>query len=187
MTAPEARPGGLDSNVRGLLVLAVAVVVGILLLASWGDNGGSKGDDAGSKTTTTIDTTGLETTTTGAEAVTSTTTGSTHAASEVSVIVLNGSGQTGAAKANSATIGESGYVMQTPTDGPSTQVTTVYYAPDYEADAVAVASVLGKSADVVKPLSEATLNGVGGDADVVVLLGADIPPVSSTTTSTTTG
>ncbi|WP_421118465.1 LytR C-terminal domain-containing protein [Aquihabitans daechungensis] len=190
MTAPEARPGGLDSNVRGLLVLGAAVVVGILLLASWGDDGGSTVETTDSKTSTTVDTSGLGSTTSPPDEEVTTTTAppSDHSPSEVSVIVLNGSGQTGAAGTNSETVGAAGYTMLTPGNAPANiDSTTVYYADEYESDAIAVAQLLGKGTDAVKPLSEASLGGAEGDADVVVILGADTPPVDSSTTTTTTG
>lgn len=187
MTAPEARPGGLDSNVRGLLVLGAAVLVGVLLLASWGDDGASKVATTDGKTTTTVDIGDLGTTTTAPAESTTTTSASAHSPSEVSVIVLNGSGQTGAAATNSSTIGDAGYTMLTPGNAQNIDSTTVYYADGYEADAIAVAQLLGKGTDAVKPLSDASLGGAEGDANVVVVLGADTPPVDSTTTTTTIG
>ena len=182
MTAPEARPGGLDSNVRGLMVLVVALVVGFLLLWSWGDDTSSS--DASSNGAGTPATTAPLDSVSTTEATTTTTAGSDRAPSEVSVIVLNGSGQTGAAGTNSTTIGESGYTMLTPGNAPTTETTVVYYADGYQEDAIAVAGILGKGTDAVKPLSEASLGGAEGDADVVVVLGGDIPPVSGTTTTT---
>ena len=196
MTAPEARPGGLDSNVRGLIVLGVAIVVGGLLLWSWGDDGSTTVDAGKGSTSTTVDVSDLGTTTTAADAASTTTTAATsdHSPSEVSVIVLNGSGQTGVAASTSATIGESGFTMLTPGNAPANvETTAVYYADGYEADAIAVAQVLGKGTDAVKPVTEASLGGAEGDADVVVVLGADTPPASggstsgSSTTTTATG
>jgi len=189
MTAPEARPGGLDSNVRGLLVLGAAVVVGILLLASWGDDGGTTVETGDAKASTTLDTSDLGSTTSPPEDSTTTTAPpSDHSPSEVSVIVLNGSGQTGAAGTNSETVGAAGYTMLTPGNAPANiDSTTVYYADGYESDAIAVAQLLGKGTDAVKPLSEASLGGAEGDANVVVILGADTPPVDSSTTTTTAG
>ena len=193
MTAPEARPGGLDSNIRGLLVLGAAVIVGILLLASWGDDGGSTVDASGSTPSTTVDTSNLGSTTTAADAATTTTAPpSDHTPSEVSVIVLNGSGQAGAAATSSQNVGGAGYTMLTPGNAPTNiDSTTVYYADGYESDAIAVAQVLGKGTDAVKPLSDASLGGAEGDANVVVILGADTPPVDSgatgSSTTTTTG
>lgn len=192
MTAPEARPGGLDSNARGLIVLVVAIVIGGLLLWSWGDDGTTTVDAGKESTATTVDVSDLGTSTTAADSGTSTSTTaatSGRAPSEVSVIVLNGSGQTGVAASTSATIGESGFSMLTPGNAPANAETTaVYYADGYEADAIAVAQVLGKGTDAVKPVTEASLGGAEGDADVVVVLGADTPPASggSTTGSSTT-
>ncbi len=189
MTAPEARPGGLDSNIRGFLVLGAAVVVGILLLWSWNDDSGTKVESGAGGTTTTIDTSGLGTTTTvDGEVTTTTAAPSERAPSEVSVIVLNGSGQTGAAATNSTTIGDAGYTMLSPGNAPANiDATTVYFAQDYEAEAILVAGLLGKGADAVQPLADASLGGAEGDADVVVVLGADTPPVSGGTTTTTAG
>jgi hypothetical protein len=191
MTAPEARPSGVDSNIRGLLVLGAAVVVGIALLWSWGDDGTTTVDAGQADTTTTIDTSNLGTTTTeasgGGEASTTTTPATDHSPSEVSVIVLNGSGQTGVAASNSATIGEAGYVMLTPGNAPANvDATAVYFVEGYESDAIAVAGLLGKGTDSVSPVTEASLGGAEGDADVVVILGADTPPASDGTTTSTT-
>lgn len=186
MTAPEPRPGGLDSNARGLIVLVAAIVVGGLLLWSWGDDGSTTVDAGKESTATTVDVSDLGTTTTGADAGTTSTTAATSgkSPSEVSVIVLNGSGQTGVAASTSSTIGESGYVMLTPANAPANvETTTVYYADGFEAEAIAVAQVLGKGTDAVKPVTEASLGGAEGDADVVVVLGADTPPASGGSTS----
>jgi len=195
MTAPEPRPGGLDSNVRGLLVLGLAIVVGALLLWSWGPDDNSTTVDAGtSGTSTTVDVSNLggTTSTVPTEDTTTTEPASDHSPSEVSVVVLNGSGQVGVAKSTSATIGEAGFNMLTPGNAPAqVDTTSIYYAEDYEADAIAVANVLGKGTDAVKPVTEASLGGVEGDADVVVVLGKDTPPASgggtSGTTTSTTG
>ena len=42
----------------------------------------------------------------------------------------------------------------------------------------AIALLLGKSTDAVSPLSDVDLGGAEGDANVVVILGSDTPPVS---------
>jgi hypothetical protein len=184
MTAPEARPGGLDTNVRGLMVLLVALVVGFVLLASWPSDDDSS---SGASTNTTIDTSDLDdSTTTTAEAAATTTTAantSDKAPSEVSVIVLNGSGKTGAAAAASTTIGNSGFNMLQPADAPARiPTTTVFYAEGFQADAEAIAAIVGKGADAVKPIAEANLGAAAGDADVAVVLGEDTAPVGTTTT-----
>lgn len=166
---------------RGLIVLVVFLAVGVLLLAS-GGNGGSGKD--GGKTASTPSTTGdLSASTTAAGVTTTTAAGSSRAPADVKVVVLNGSGQNGAAKATSNTIGQAGYSMQTPGDAPSTAATTVFYDTDYKGEATAIALLLGKSTDAVKPLTDASLGGAEGAANVVVVLGSDTPPVSSSTTT----
>lgn len=102
--------------------------------------------------------------------------------------MLNSGGPAGTARSTSENIGETGYVMQSPdnatTRGAST--TVVYYATGYQADAEAVASVLGKSPEVVREMPS-TSPGPGADsANVVVVLGADTPPASSGSSGTTT-
>jgi hypothetical protein len=184
MTAPEPRSAGSDGNARGLLVIGVAVVVGLLLLLNVGDGGSDVEGSASSGTTTTTLDEGVvdveDTTTTSTTAP-----DSGRSPSEVKVIVLNGSGQAGAAGATSETLGEAGYTMAEPGNAPSATETLVYYAEDYQPDAIAVAELLGKGTDSVRPLSDASLGGAEGDASVVVVLGADTPPVSSETTTTT--
>jgi hypothetical protein len=83
-------------------------------------------------------------------------------------------------------LGEAGYTIGEPGNAPSATETLVYYAEDYQPDAIAVAELLGKGTDSVRPLSEASLGGAEGDASVVVVLGADTPPVSTEETTETT-
>ena len=59
MTAPEHRAGGLDANARGIAVLVVAVLIGLLLLWKAGDSGSSEVTTSGA-TPSTVDTSGLE-------------------------------------------------------------------------------------------------------------------------------
>lgn len=186
MTAPEQRATGLDPSARGLIVLVVAVAIGLLLLLKAGDSGGTKKvstGSVGSKTTVDVTTTttksGGSTTTTGASS-------SSHTPAEVKVLVLNGSGKAGVAKSASTQIGTKGYTMGTPGNAAANVATTsVYYAAGYQADADAIAALLGKDSSIVvaKP---ATALGPGADtANVVVVLGADTP-AGSTSSSTTT-
>ncbi len=191
MTAPEPRPGGADGNARGILVLVIAVAVGFLLL--WQAGGGGGDDAAGSGQTSSPNTTAPLDGSTTTEATTTTAATTGRAPSEVKVLVLNGGGPAGSAGSTSTQIESSGYVMGEPTNSPTTvEATTFYYADGYQAEATAIALLLGKSTDAVKPLTDAGLSGVEGDANVVVILGPDAPPVSSgstgssTTSSTTT-
>jgi hypothetical protein len=172
-------------------VLGVGLVVGFLLLLSAGGDGG--GTTSGETETanppgTTAPLTDEGTATT--EATTTSAASSGRAPTEVRVLVLNGGGPAGAAASTSETIGSSGYVMGEATNAPITvTATSFFYADEYQEDAIAIASLLGKSTDAVKPLSEeAGLTGVGGDANVIVVLGPDAPPVEgSGTTGTDAG
>jgi LytR cell envelope-related transcriptional attenuator len=204
MTAPDHSTTGFDSNARGLAVLAAAVVVGLLLLLNAGDGGASTQEIStgdGDGTVTTIDISNLgddddETTTTTPDQTTTSSiaeTEDTRPPTEVKVLVLNSGGPTGTAGTTSDTIGETGYVMQ-PADNATTRgaaTTTVYYADGYQADAEAVAAVLGKSADVVEAMPETSPGPGAESSNVVVVLGADTPPASSGSsgggTTTTSG
>lgn len=195
MTAPEQRTSGFDSNARGLAVLAVAVVVGFLLLFNAGNDGGSEQVSAGGGsedvTGSTVDISGIgddesdEATTTTPEQTTTSSipeTADTRPPSQVKVLVLNGCGSAcpGVAGTTSDTIGETGFVMQqagNATVRPDT--TVVYYAESYQAEAEAVAAVLGKSADAVEAMPSTSPGAGAENANVVVVLGADTPPASS--------
>ena len=180
MTAPEQPAGGFDANARGIAVLVVAVIVGLLLLLKAGDGGSSTETSSGGGGVTTTAPLGGSTTTTPDDTTTTTkATSGDHAPADVTVLVLNGSGLAGVAATNSATIGEKGYKMATPANANANVATTiVYYADGYQADAEAVASALGKSADVVEAMPD-TPPGPGADAaNVVVVLGQDTPPAT---------
>lgn len=174
MTAPQHPAGGLDGRARGIIVLVAAVAVGFLLLLKGGDGGSSAADkvDTGK---TTIDTSGLSDESTTTTTSTSTPT-SGRDASGVTVIVLNGSGKTGVAKANSDTVETGGFTMKDPDNAPAiVATTTIYYDVGYQAEGIRVAELLGKSTDSVKPLADASLGGADGGANVVVVLGTDTP------------
>ncbi|MCB0988600.1 MAG: LytR C-terminal domain-containing protein [Microthrixaceae bacterium] len=193
----EKKPGGFDANARGLAVLAVAVVVGLLLLLTSGGDGGTQvaaGGDGGPVTT--IDISGLGdtepgevTTTTPDQTTTSSSapTDGTRDPGEVKVLVLNGGGPAGTARSTSDTIGEKGYVMQPPSNAASNVTsTTVYYADGYQAEAEAVALVIGKAASAVKAMPSTTVGPGADKANVVVVLGPDTAPASSGSTTSST-
>lgn len=173
MTAPEERSGGFDANARGIAVLVVAVLIGIVLLMKAGDSGSGTNTAAPGTTTT------MASTTTTPDNTTSTTkvVKGDNEPSSVDVLVLNGSGKAGVAKSNSDTIGQSGFNMLTPANAASIQAeTAVYYADGYQSDAEAVASALGLPSSVVDAMPS-TSPGPGADAaNVVVVLGQNVAP-----------
>jgi hypothetical protein len=167
-------------------VLGVGLLVGFLLLFYAGDGGTSgDADETTNPPGTTAPLTDGETDTT--EAATSTTVASGRAPSEVKVVVLNGGGPTGAAATTSSTIGSSGYTMGEPSNWPAgVESTTFFYAADYQEDAIAIASLLGKSTDAVAALEGSALAGVDDTANVIVVLGPDAPPVDDASTGSST-
>lgn len=198
MTSSTPASGGIDANSRGIAVLIAAVVVGFLLLLNAGTSDSST-NAAGDPPATTIDTSGLddpETTTTvpGDDGTTTTTeTGTTEPdrqPGDVVVAVLNGGGPAGTAGATSSTITDSGYQAGTVgniTPGVAELDTTkVYYAEGYQAEATAVAGLLGKSDDAVEALPSPPPGSGLEAANVVVVLGRDTPPVGSESATTTT-
>ncbi len=193
MTAPTERPGGLDANARGIAVLVAAVLIGLLLLWKAGD-GGSPTTQVTTDpvTSTTVDTSGLNDDPAGTTS-TSAPTETTQPAKtpdEVTVVVLNGGGVVGAAGSVSDTIGAAGYQMgaaKNATDSPNVEATIVYYADGFQAEAGAVASVIGRDTSVVQSLPVDDSPGPGADtANVVVVLGKDAPPADGSTDTTTT-
>lgn len=176
--------------------MVVAVLIGFLLLLKAGDDGSSQVSTG--TTPGTVDTSGIETTTTAPGSDTTTTTqpetdGEGRPPAEVKVLVLNGSGKAGVARSTSEAIGQKGYTMLTPANAAANSSSTaVYYAEDYQAEAEAVASALGKTSDIVVAMPTTSLGAGSDTANVVVVLGADVSPASGssdssgTTTSTTT-
>jgi len=192
MTAPQ-RSHGLDGNVRGLIVLGVAVLIGFLLLAQAGDDGSTtvtadsgttpaaeeSGDDGGTATTAANGATSVpnSTTTTAANGGEEPT-GTTRAPASVSVVVLNGSGGIkGVAGATTDKIKAKGYKTLEPGNAAPVDKTTVYYTEGFQADANAVAGVLGLAPTSV---SAAPANPPAGStgANVIVVLGKDTPPAT---------
>lgn len=186
-TAPAPNPAS-----RGLILVAVAVVLGVILLIKGGGIGFETSDeqldiDAGGGAATTADST---TTTTTAAPSTSV------APAQLSVVLLNGAGINGyAASAQQFLSVAGGYTSTTAATAASqTASTIVYYAPGYEADAAAIAALFGLDASAVQPLPEGTqlardAADVPADSNVVVLLGPDVQNVieaSGASGSTTT-
>ena len=172
-SAPAPNPAS-----RGLILVAVAVVLGAILLIK---GGGIGFDQDGEELT--IDTGGDST---AAEVTTTTTTAAPStsvAPAELTVVALNGAGINGYAASAQQFLSVAGYSTTTAaTAATQTQSTIVYFAPGFEADALAVAGLLGLDATSVQPLPAGTqlarnAADVPADTDVVVLLGPDVQNV----------
>jgi hypothetical protein len=164
---------------RGLLIVLCATAVGVLLLAKAVDPNGGDTTAGGSTTASTIGSEdgGQDVSTTVLD-TTPTTTASTIAAAKepqtVMVLVANGRGVAGAAKANTDALSVQNYNVLTPTDYPNTEpATKVYFTPDYQADAIAIAQALTIDVAAVAALPAEGLPLDTKGAAVIVVLGTD--------------
>ena len=190
---------------RGILLLAIALVIGIVLLNATDDQppgtdlasgprGSDSSDDGGTaapaSTTTTPPTTAPV---------------AARNPAEVKVLVANASDVRGAAGGARTKLLEAKYNVLSPTDSPTKGAqSSVFFTAEYQADATAVAAALGIPADLVKPLPTPAPVPDLKTANVLVLLGTDhavrfgtapaagattttaAPAGGATTTSTTT-
>lgn len=175
MTSPEPSRRSIDPSVRGILVLAVVVVIGLLLLAKAAPSSSTTiatRNHPGPSLPTTIkplvDTTRPTTTS-------PTTLGPAHPLAQVKVLVLNGTGGKikFAASTNVKKLQAKGYGTLAPGDTNGRPASVVYVAPGYQADGVAVAAVLNIPAASVVALPSPAPVPNAGQANVIVLLGQD--------------
>jgi hypothetical protein len=167
----RAAPSG-STATRGMIVVVVALVVGVLLIVKGG--GGSVVADQGDAidaTTTTVAGAGGATSTT-QKATTSTVT----PPAQLKVIAANGSQIKGLAARTKTQLGNAGYTSVVATDA-TTQASTsiVYFAAGFEADAKAVAAVLGMPPARLGDMPAQVPVASVGDAKVVIILGPDAP------------
>jgi hypothetical protein len=153
------------SAARGAMLVGLAVIIGIVLLQfiDKGTSGpiGDGGSSSGKGTTTT----------TAAGGTTSTTSAAPEkSAAEVTVLVQNGSGQSGAARSTTDTLKAKGYQTLTPSDAAARTGTVVYFKPDYERECTTVATAVGGNPKVEAMPSPAPTGSE--NASCVVILGA---------------
>jgi len=166
------------ANLRGGILIAVAVVVGVVLLGKGFDSGiiGSSGGDPSDEVSA-----GSEGGDGGTDASdvgsTTTTTAPARTPGEVRVQVLNGGATVGgSAGTASQTLSGAGYnVIAAENADTDVAATTVYAAAGYEADAVAIATALGLTVEpqAMPPTPPAP---APADINVVVVLGPDFTP-----------
>lgn len=160
---------------RGVALLAVALLIGVLLLnktderppgsdvaagpgPASGTGAGSGDDGDGRRSTTTTSTT---------------TTAPARQPKDVKVVVANGSDVKGAAGRASDQLKTAGYNVLAPTNvSPTVATSTAYYTPGYERETIVVAAALGMPQSVVKLLPSPPPFD-GKTANVLVVLGAD--------------
>lgn len=189
MTSPrrarreEADDGGTTSgglagaaNLRGALLIAVAVVIGVVLLGKGFDSGflpsssGDPSDDVAAG-----DGAEGEGEEGGDDESTTTAPPSTHVPAEVRVQVLNGGAPPGSAGSASSIVSAGGFVALSAADTEDVAASVVYAAPGYEADTQVIATSLGIAAPP-QAMPTPPPTGAPADAHVVVVLGPDFAP-----------
>ncbi len=160
---------------RGILLIAVAVLVGVLILRNGFDSGGGSSSPpttsaGGAVTSVSTNTTAAG----GSTESTAATTPSTRPANQVKVFVANGAGIQGAAGKAVETLTPLGYVAVAGNSPNRVQTTTVYYTEGYQAEAQGVAAALGAPAASVQPMpTPPPIADIQG-AQVLVVLGPDV-------------
>lgn len=160
------------ASVQAIVLIAVAVLIGVVLLWKGFDEEGGvvAATDSTETTTTTASTSAtapppIETTTTTAAAPTS-------PPADVSIVAANASGGTGLAGSAATKLQASGYTDVAKADGPVQAKSAVYYAAGAQADATAVAKALGIDEALVAAMPASPPVPLNG-ATVLVMLGAD--------------
>ncbi|MGH9138024.1 MAG: LytR C-terminal domain-containing protein [Acidimicrobiales bacterium] len=171
-------PGGGSATMRGALLIAVAVLVGVLLLAQGfdtgflpstsddagevgtGDDEADDGDDEDDDSTDTTESTPV-----------------THAAADVRVQVLNGGGPSGVAGERTTALQAAGYsTVDAANAEQAVTQTTILYAEDFEADAALVAAAAELPDVTPEPMGDTPpAPAPAGTVDVIIILGPDIP------------
>ena len=174
--------GGNSAGARGAILLVVAAVLGIVLLQAFDtDIDAGSGVDVGNTTVPTGNgTAGSVVPTVPAN---TNTTRPARAPSEVTVLVANGTGIKGLGTQNADALKALGYNTLTAVDATKAlDASAVQYAEGFQAEAQAVALTLGLQPSSVQPLNSPAVPDTQG-ATVIVLLGADIARLSSTSTT----
>jgi hypothetical protein len=183
------RSAGIQAG-RAAILIAVAVLIGVLLLHRTPGSGGVVPVQVeGTSTTSPLDqitTTvkpGTGTATTRPTATTNTST--VRAPQDIKALVANGTATPGLAGKVSNVVHAKGYNTLASTN--STQkpaASIIYFQPSYSADAAALAGKLNLPASAVlampQPPPVANLNG----ANILIVVGPDLANVASTTSST---
>jgi hypothetical protein len=184
---------------RGAMLIALALVIGLVLMAfalddpqtvvSGDSNSTDTGDDgSGDDAATGDDGDGTGTGTTTAPATIPedivdepAVAGEVHPPEEVIVLVANGTGGKGVAGAVSDKLKARGYIANA-ANAPSTAEAVIYYRAGFDADARLVAELLGAPLDIIKPAPgdgtiaiapEAVTDGRLVEANIVAIVGAD--------------
>jgi hypothetical protein len=138
---PPAPPAQ-GSVARGAVLVAIALVIGVLLLRD--EDSATTQVAVGSDTPSDVDRGAGDQPDDDDDATsTTTTTAAPRAPSEVKVLVANGSGVNGAAGGATDTLEALGYVTAAPANAERVPSTIVYFTSGFEAEAAALAEAIG--------------------------------------------
>jgi hypothetical protein len=185
---------------RGLVLIAIAIVVGLILLAKGFDGADtslasspaaqepaaadqSTTGDSTTGDSTTGDGTDVESDTPTDEGTTGTTdtvaTETTHPPAEVKVAAVNATGAPGVAGRATTQLDALAYVTQAKNAAANSDVSAVYYMAGYAEDAKAVAGALGIPADLIQASTPEAALALIKDSDnvadfnIFIIQGAD--------------
>ena len=167
--ARGGRGGGGFSAARGAALIAVAVILGVVLLNAIDDgNDGPVGDGGASSTTSSSTTTTTVATGSGGSTSSTTAKAATIPPSEVTVLVLNGSGRDGVATTLTNALKAKGYKTLTPSNTAVRAGTVI----DAKAGKTAACTTLAASVPGAKVQAMPTPPPVASDADCIVIIGS---------------
>jgi len=189
-------PSNTSAAPRAFLLIFVAVVLGIVILWKGLDDDPQKASSITSSSSDVaaqileeqpadlppLDVSEISTTTVAVVETTTTTSSPplpTRPPNTVTVLVLNGSGVSGAAGAVTNLLKPHGYTTLSPANGNKDEKSWVYYKPDFSPDAKGVTDVLGIMPDLLTSfptnglsVPEGSMDRVSG-ANIIVFLGSD--------------
>jgi len=180
--APDRDPTDKRGTAAGAVLVAVAVLIGAVLLYK------GFSDDGGFVSTTKSESATNTDANQGGDVPVTETTQTTLAVDPATVKVFsaNASGTKSGARLVADALGAKGYVGVQVGNAPTAVASAVYYAPGFEAQATAVAAALGLDATAVLPMpSPAPVADLKG-ATVLVIIGTDgrlATPGATTTTA----
>lgn len=165
---------------RGAVLLAVAVLLGIVLLNAADDPPPER-----VATEETEDTTPAESSDTSIP-VTTATSAPPRGPAEVKVLTANGTGVKGVARKVTDQLKGAGFNVLAPTDASKADATAVYFTAGFDREAQAIAQVLGVPTTSAQPLPTPAPVPDARGANVVVVVGPELAQRLSTTATTAT-
>lgn len=172
-STPNTPPPAQGSVAKGAILVAIAVLIGFVLIRDDGIRAPSSAVGAD---------VGVDVDDTGPDATDDTTDTTEPAApdardpSEVRVLVANGTTVAGAGSRFTESLKAANYQTAAPTNAidQAVEATTVYFTAGYEAEAQAVATVLSAPAERVEALPAAPVVDDNALANVIVVIGPDL-------------